>query len=98
MSCSDSATDATISGTRVRKIQLTIPGGSFHAFGDLPQRVSHWTVVVDVSQAGLILHRLSITGHGVVGMLGIQVPFSYSLQLTLHNYGASVSIQPPPGA
>jgi hypothetical protein len=89
---------ATISGTRVRQIQLTIPGDSFHAFGNLPQRVSHWTVVVDVSQAGLILRRLSITGHGVVGMLGIQVPFSYSLQLTLRDYGASVSIQPPPGA
>jgi len=89
---------ATISGTRVRQIQLTIPGDSFHAFGNLPQRVSHWTVVVDVSQAGLILRRLSITGHGVVGMLGIQVPFNYSLQLTLRDYGASVSIQPPPGA
>jgi hypothetical protein len=60
---------ATISGTRVRQIQLTIPGGSFHAFGDLPQRVSHWTVIVDVSQAGLVLRRLTITGHGVVGML-----------------------------
>ena len=89
---------ATISGTRVRQIQLTIPGDSFHAFGNLPQRVSRWTVVVDVSQAGLILRRLSITGHGVVGMLGIQVPFNYSLQLTLRDYGASVSIQPPPGA
>jgi hypothetical protein len=89
---------ATISGTRVRQIQLTIPGDSFHAFGNLPQRVSHWTVVVDVSQAGLILRRLGITGHGVVGMLGVQVPFTYSLQLTLHDYGASVSIQPPPGA
>ena len=55
-------------------------------------------MVVDVSQAGLILRRLTITGHGVVGMLGIQVPFTYSLQLTLHDYGASVSIQPPPGA
>ena len=89
---------ATISGTRVRQIQLTIPGGSFHAFGDLPQRVSHWTVVVDVSQADLILRRLTITGHGVVGMLGTQVPFTYSLQLTLRDYGAGVSIQPPPGA
>jgi hypothetical protein len=89
---------ATISGTRVRQIQLTIPGDSFHAFGNLPQRVSHWTVVVDVSQAGLILRRLTITGHGVVGMLAIQVPFTYSLQLTLRDYGASVSIQPPPGA
>ena len=89
---------ATISGTRVRQIQLTIPGDSFHAFGNLPQRVSRWTVIVDVSQAGLILRRLTITGHGVVGMLGIQVPFTYSLQLTLHDYGARVSIQPPPGA
>ena len=61
-------------------------------------QISQNAVVVDVSQAGLILRRLTITGHGVVGMLAIQVPFTYSLQLTLRDYGASVSIQPPPGA
>ena len=88
----------TVSGTQVHQIQVTIPGDSFHAFGDLRQRVSYWTVVVDVSQAGLILRRLTITGHGVIGMLGIQVPFTYSLQLTLRDYGTSVSIQPPPAA
>ena len=82
----------------MRQIQVTIPGGSFHAFGNLPEQVSRWTVVVDVSQASLILRRLSINGHGVVSLLGLRVPFTYSLQLTLRDYGARVSIQPPPGA
>ena len=86
----------TVSGTRVRQIQVTIPGSSFNAFGGFPQRVSHWTVVVDVSQAGLVLRRLSITGHGSVNLLGTQELFTYSLQLTLHDFGARVSIQPPP--
>jgi hypothetical protein len=88
----------TVSGTRVRQIQLTIPGDSFHPFGNLPQQVSRWTVVVDVSQVSLILRRLTITGRGVVGLLGLQVPFTYSLQLTLRDFGARVSIQPPPGS
>jgi hypothetical protein len=88
----------TIGGTRVRQIQVTIPGGSFHAFGNLPQRASPWTVVVDVSQTSLILRRLTITGHGVVSLLGVRVPFTCSLQLTLRDYGARVSIQPPRGA
>ena len=82
----------------MRQIQVTIPGGSFHAFGNLPEQVSHWTVVVDVSQASLILRRLSINGHGVVSLLGLRVPFTYSLQLTLCDFGARVSIHPPPGA
>ena len=88
----------TVSGTLVRQIQVTIPGDSFHAFGNLPEQVSHWTVVVDVSQANLILRRLTITGHGAVSLLGIRVPFTYSLRLTLSDYGARVSIQPPPGS
>jgi hypothetical protein len=87
----------TVSGTRVRQIQVTIPGDSFNAFGDLAERVSRWTVVVDVSQADLLLRRLTITGRGVVNMLGTQLPFTYSLQLTLRDFGARVSIQPPPG-
>ena len=58
----------------------------------------NWTVVVDVSQAGLVLRRLTITGQGLVGVLGTQLPFSYSLQLTLRDFGARVSIQPPPGS
>jgi hypothetical protein len=86
----------TVGGTRVRQIQVTIPGGSFNAFGGLPERASRWTVVVDVSQAGLILRRLTITGRGVVDILATQIPFTYSLQLTLHDFGARVSIQPPP--
>jgi hypothetical protein len=53
-------------------------------------------VVVDVSQASLILRRLTITGHGTVRVLGTQLPFTYSLQLTLRDFGARVSIQPPP--
>jgi hypothetical protein len=86
----------TVSGTQVRQIQVTIPGDSFHAFGGLlPEHVSRWTVVVDVSQASLILRRLTITGRGVVSMLGTQVSFTYSLQLTLRDFGARVSIQPP---
>jgi hypothetical protein len=85
----------TVAGTRVRQIQLSIPGGSFQPFGDLAERASRWTVVVDVSQAGLILRRLTITGRGVVSFLATQVPFTYSLQLTLHDFGARVSIQPP---
>jgi hypothetical protein len=85
----------TVSGTQVRQIQVTIPGDSFHAFGDLPQRVNHWTVIVDVSQASLILRRLTITGRGVVGMLAAQEPFTYSLQLTLRDFGGQVTIQPP---
>jgi hypothetical protein len=86
---------ATVDGTRVRQIRLTIPGNSFDAFGDLSQRASRWTVVVDVSQGSLILRRLTITGRGVVSILATQVPFTYSLQLTLHDFGARVSIQPP---
>jgi hypothetical protein len=86
----------TVGGTRVRQIQVTIPGGSFNAFGDFPQRVGHWTVLVDVTQAGLVLRRLSITGHGSVNLLGTQEVFTYSLQLTLRDFGARVSIQPPP--
>jgi hypothetical protein len=85
----------TVNGTRVRQIQVTIPGDSFHAFGDFPERVNHWTVVVDVSQAGLVLRRLSITGRGTVSILGTQELFTYSLQLTLRDFGARVSIQPP---
>lgn len=85
----------TVSGTQVRQIQVTIPGDSFHASGDLPQRVNHWTVVVDVSQASLILRRLTITGRGVVGVLATQEPFTYSLQLTLRDFGARVTIKPP---
>jgi len=85
----------TVNGTRVRQIQLTIPGASFHPFGDLSERASRWTVVVDVTQGRLILRRLTITGRGVVGMLETKVPFTYSLQLTLRDFGARVSIQPP---
>jgi hypothetical protein len=87
----------TIGGTRVRQILLTIPGSSFNAFGNLPEHASRWTVVVDISQSGLILRRLSITGHGVVSLLGTRVPFTYSLQLTLRDFGAKVSIKPPTG-
>ncbi len=86
----------TVDGTRVRQIQLTIPGSSFQAFGNLPERASRWTVVVDVSQSSLILQRLTITGRGSVTMLGSGVSFTYTLQLTLHDFGARVSIQPPP--
>lgn len=85
----------TISGTRVRQIQLTIPGGSFRPFGNLAQRASRWTVVVGVSQDSLILRRITITGRGVVNLLGTQVPYTYSLQLTLLHFGAKVSIEPP---
>jgi hypothetical protein len=88
----------TVGGTRVRRIRVSIPGGSYQAFGDVPEQVKHWTVVVDVSQAGLILRRITITGRGVVNLLGTQVPFTYSLQLTLRDFGARVSIQPPPTA
>jgi hypothetical protein len=89
----------TIDGTRVRQIQVTIPGGSFHAFGGLlPQQVRHWTVVAAVSEGKLILRRITIAGRGVVGVLSLKVPFHYSLRLTLRDYGAKVSIQPPPGA
>ncbi len=52
-------------------------------------------MVVDVSQSGLILRRLTITGRGSVSLLGAPVPFTYSLQLTLIDFGARVSIQPP---
>jgi hypothetical protein len=86
---------ATVDGTRVRQIELTIPGSSFEAFGNLPERASRWTVVVDVSQSGLILRRLTITGHGSVSLLGSAVPFTYTLRLTLYDFGARVSIQPP---
>ncbi len=85
----------TVDGTRVRQIELTIPGDSFHAFGSLPERASRWTVVIDVSQSGLILRRLSITGHGSVSLLGSEVAFTYDLKLTLYDFGAKVSIQPP---
>jgi hypothetical protein len=84
----------TVGGTRVRQIELTIPGKSFQAFGDLAEQVRYWTVVVDVSPS-LILRRITITGHGVVSMLGIQEPFTYSLQLTLLDFGARVSIHAP---
>jgi hypothetical protein len=84
----------TIGGTRVRRIELTIPGKSFEAFGDLAEQVRYWTVVVDVSPS-LILRRITITGHGVVSMLGIQEPFTYSLQLTLLDFGARLSIVAP---
>jgi hypothetical protein len=86
---------ATIGGTRVRLIQLTIPGDSFDAFGDLSEHVNDWTVVVAVSSDRLILRRLTITGHGVVSLLGIRVPFTYLLHLTLLDFGASVSIHAP---
>ncbi len=86
----------TIDGTRVRQIRLTIPGSSFQAFGNLPEQASRWTVVVDVSQSSLILQRLTITGRGSVSMLGSRVSFTYTLELTLHDFGARVSIQPPP--
>jgi hypothetical protein len=85
----------TVDGTRVRQIELTIPGSSFEAFGNLPERASRWTVVVDVSQSGLILRRLTIAGHGSVSLLGSEVPFTYTLQLTLDDFGARVSIQAP---
>ncbi len=85
----------SVSGTRVRQIRLTIPGTSFHAFGNLPEEVSHWTVVVDVSQANLVLRRFTVTGDGTLNLLGIKVPFTYSLRLTLHDFGARVSIVPP---
>jgi hypothetical protein len=85
----------TVDGTRVRQIELSIPGSSFEAFGNLPQHASRWTVVVDVSQSKLILQRLTITGRGSVSLLGSWVPFTYTLQLTLRDYGAKVSIQPP---
>jgi len=86
-----------ISGTRVQQIQLTIPGDAFHAFGDLPQRVGHWTVVVDVNQASKVLRRLTISGRGQVNVLGSWERFTYSLRLTLRDFGAPVSIEPPPG-
>jgi len=86
-----------ISGTSARQIQLTIPGGSFHAFGDLPQQVGHWTVVVDVSQSKQVLRRLTISGRGVVSVLGSRVRFTYSLGLTLRDFGAQVSVEAPPG-
>jgi len=76
-------------------IARDVTGDWLDAFGDFPQRVKHWTVVVDVSQAGLVLRRLSITGHGAVNLLGTQELFTCSLQLTLHDFGATVSIQPP---
>jgi hypothetical protein len=41
------------------------------------------------------LRRLAITGRGTVGVLGIEVPFTYSLRLTLRDFGAKVSILPP---
>jgi hypothetical protein len=85
----------TVGGTGVRQLQLTIPGDSFHAFGNLPEKASNWTVVVDVSKTSLILRRLTITGRGVVSELGTQAPFTYHLALTLHDFGAGVSIQPP---
>jgi hypothetical protein len=86
----------TVNGTPVRQIQLTIPGDSFHAFGNLPEQVSHWTVVVDVSQANLVLYRLGIHGSGRVSVLGIGVPFHYSVNLGLYDFDASgISIQPP---
>lgn len=88
----------TVNGIRVRQIQLTIPGDSFHAFGNLPERVSHWIVVVDVSQANLVLYRLGIHGSGRLSVLGIEVPFSYSLHLSLYDFNArGISIQPPSG-
>jgi hypothetical protein len=89
---------ATVDGTRVRQIQVTIPGDSFHAFGNLPQQASHWTVVADLSQASLVLRRLTITGSGVVSELGTRAPFTFSLQLTLRDFGAAVTIQPPAGS
>jgi hypothetical protein len=89
----------TVNGIRVRQIQLTIPGSSFHAFGNLAEQVSHWTVVVDVSQANLVLYRLGIHGLGRVSVLGIAVPFSYSLHLGLYDFDTGgISIQPPPGS
>jgi hypothetical protein len=85
----------TVDGTRVRQIELTIPGSSFHAFGNLPEQASRWTVVVDVGQSSLILQRLTINGRGSVSMLGSEVGFTYALQLTLRDFGARVNIQPP---
>jgi hypothetical protein len=84
-----------VGGTRVRQIQVTIPGDAFRAFGNLPEKVSHWTVVAGVSQASLLLRRLTITGSGVVSELGARTPFTYNLQLTLRDFGAAVTIQPP---
>jgi hypothetical protein len=89
----------TVNGTRVRQIQLTIPGDSFHAFGSLPEQVSRWIVVADVSQANLVLYRLGIHGSGRVSVLGIGVPFTYSLNLNLYDFDArGISIHPPPGS
>jgi hypothetical protein len=89
---------ATVNGTRVRQIQLTIPGDSFHAFGNLREQVTDWTVVVDVNQANLVLRRLSIHGSGLVSVLALQVPFDYSVDLNVYDYDArGISIEPPTG-
>jgi hypothetical protein len=89
----------TVNGTPVRQIQLTIPGDSFHAFGDLAEEVRHWVIVVDVSRANLVLYRLGIQGSGRVSVLGTGVPFHYSLHLNLYDFDArGISIQPPPGS
>jgi len=86
----------TVSGARVRQIRLTIPGDSFRPFGNLQKKASsRWTVVVGVSQSSLILRRLTITGRGVVSVLGTEAPFTYYLQLNLRDFGAPVSIQAP---
>jgi hypothetical protein len=89
----------TVNGTRVRQIQLTIPGDSFHAFGNLSEVVGHWIIVVDVGQANLVLYRLGIQGSGRVSVLGTGVPFSYSLHVNLYDFDAhGISIEPPPGS
>jgi hypothetical protein len=87
----------TVDGTPVRRIELTIPGSAFNPFGNLPEHAGKWTVVVYVSQQGLILRRIDVKGSGVVSLLGNRLPFAYFLRLTLSHFGVKVSIQPPPG-
>jgi hypothetical protein len=87
---------ATVDGVTVQRIQLVIPGDDFHAFGNYSQQVSHWTVVVEVGAADLVLRRLIVDGQGTIAVLGSATPFSYHLQLTLSDFGTRVSIQPPP--
>jgi hypothetical protein len=87
----------TVDGTPVRRIELTIAGSAFNPFGNLPEHAGKWTVVVYVSQPGLILRQIDIKGSGVVSLLGNRLPFTYFLRLTLSHFGLKVSIQPPPG-
>lgn len=86
---------ATVTGVKTRRIQFTIPGDSFHAFGEASQRVDRWTVIADIGQRDRVLRRITVDGHGQVDLAGSTGSFSYHLQITLRDFDTPTQIQPP---